>query len=253
MEPKDFFIRDSKQIVNHLNDMVQNKCSLTVTIDDQLNFLTGLFEVNLKENLVKFDCSRNQALNQQLLNASKVLFRTEVYGIKASFKAKNIRLMPGDRAMFVMSIPDSIYWMQRRDYHRIRIPNNHHIYLQLLLKSSGKNYTMETFIKKYKLTDIGTDGFSFMNKDNDIQMHFESNIEKMLDQHINGTLIMEEENLQSEIVFTIKNVEKNKNGPAGYYRVGCQFTEIVPLFQANIQRYMQRIELDSKIKDEDLL
>ncbi len=252
MEQKDYFVRNSKRIINHLNDMIKHRCSLLVTFDNQQSFLTAILEVDSKNNLLKFDCSRTESLNRQLLNSSKVLFRTELEGIKVSFKGWDIKQKSGDKTMFVMPIPESIYWMQRRDCYRIRVPYEHNSNLQIVLKSSGKNYTMDTFTKKFRLIDISINGFSFLNLDNDLQWHFESNIEKMQGKIIKGALFLRDhEHDQSNIEFAIRNIEKIKNAP-GQYRVGCEFTEISPSFQANVQRYMQRIELDARAKAEGI-
>jgi c-di-GMP-binding flagellar brake protein YcgR len=253
METKDYFIRGQKQIVYHLNEMIKHKCMVTVSIDDQEHFLSALFEIDSKAQQLKFDGSRNADINRKLLSATKVLFRTEVKGIKASFKGKGIKALPGDKSVFIMSLPESIYWLQRRDCYRVRVPHYHLTFLQLLLKSAGKNYAFDTFNKKYKLADISADGFSFMNIDKDIQWHFESNLEKLVGKEIKGTLILDEDNLQDDILFEIKNVEVMKNGPAGHYRVGCKFTEISPLFMTSLQYYIRRIEIEEKEKSEAFL
>lgn len=254
MEQKDYFIRNSKQIISKLTEVLNNRISLFVSIDNQEHFITAILEIDAKKQIIKFDCSRNEATNRQLLSASKVLFRTEVNGIKASFKGYNIKRQSGDKSVFEMSVPESIYWLQRREYYRIKVPYEHFSYLELVLKSFGKNAGMETFTKKLKLNDLSVEGFSFYVVDSDIQRHYESNMEKMVGMIIQGKLLIpENDDDQSDVEFEIKSVEKMKNGPAGHYRVGCGFKQITQSFQANIQRYMQGIELEARAKAEGLL
>ena len=251
MEQKDYFVRHPKQIVSKLSDIHKHHCSLLVSFDNEQSFLTAILEIDGKGNVFKFDCSRNDAANKQLLSSSKVLFRTEYNGIKVSFKGVKIK-QSGDKASFSMPIPDVIYWMQRRDCYRIRVPTNHYCGLQLMLRPVEGNAAMETVPKRYRLLDVSVDGFAFLNADNDIQWHFESNIENLLDKEINGKLMLREyEDIQSDIRFVIRNVEKMR--AAGHYRVGCQFIDITPLLQSNLQGYMQKVELESKEKAERLL
>lgn len=246
MEQKDYFVRHPKQIVNKLKDVQESHCSLLVSFDDQQSFLTAILEIDAKSNVFKFDCARNDDVNKKLLSSAKVLFRTEFKGIKVSFKGLKIK-QSGDKAFFSMPIPDVIYWMQRRDCYRIKVPTNHYCGLQLMLRSAEKDFAMETFPKRYRLLDVSVDGFAFLNTDNDLQWHFESNIEKMLDKEIEGTIMLREyEDIQSKISFVIRNVEKMRT--AGHYRVGCQFVDITPLLQSLMQGYMQRVELESKEK-----
>ena len=247
MDQKDFFIRHSKQIIKRLEEIAKKKCSLYVTIDNEQHFLTSIVEIDANENILKFDASRDEALNRQLLTANKVLFRTEVSGIKVSFKGDKIKQQADDHSLFVMPVPEAIYWMQRREGYRLRVPYDQKTILELVLNSTDTNQSMDTFIKKIKINDIGIDGFSFFIFDNDLQRHFESNIEKLVGVHIKGSLILDVENkIRSDIEFALKSVEKIKNGRAGQYRLGCQFTNITPLFQASVQQFMHRIELEAR-------
>ncbi len=246
MEQKDYFVRHPKQIVNKLSDIQKHHCSLLVSFDNQQSFLTAILEIDGKSNVFKFDCSRSEADNKNLLSSGKVLFRCEYNGIKVSFKGLKIK-QSGDKTSFSMPIPDVIYWMQRRDCFRIKVPTNHYCGLQLMLRSADKDFAMDTFPKRYRLLDVSVDGFAFLNTDNDIQWHFEANIEKLVDKEINGKIMLREyEDIQSDISFVIRNVEKMRT--AGHYRVGCQFIDITPLLQSNLQCYMQKVELESKEK-----
>jgi len=246
MEKKDYFVRHPKQIVNKLSDIHKHHCSILVSYDDQQSFLSAILEIDAKSNVFKFDCARNDADNKKLLSSVKVLFRTEFNGIKVSFKGVKIK-QSGDKTFFSMPIPEVIYWLQRRDCFRVKVPTNHYCGLQLMLRSADKNYAMDTFPKRYRLLDVGVDGFAFLSTDNDLQWHFEANIEKLRDKEIAGTIMLREyEDIQSQMEFAIKNVEKMRT--AGHYRVGCQFIDITPLLQSNLQRYMQRVELDAKEK-----
>ena len=246
MEQKDYFVRHPKQIANRLSEIQKSHSSLLVSFDNQQSFLTAILEVDAKGNVFKFDCSRNDADNRSLLSSAKVLFRTEFNGIKVSFKGAKIK-QSGDKSSFSMPIPDVIYWMQRRDCYRIKVPTNHYCGLQLMLRSNDETLAMDTVPKRYRLLDVSVDGFAFLNADNDIQWHFEANIEKLVGKEVDGKIMLREyEDIQSDISFVIRNVEKMR--AAGHYRVGCQFIDISPLLQSNLQGYMQKVELESKEK-----
>jgi len=152
-----FSIQNPKQIVSHLSLLVKNKCLLSARFGaNNESYITTLLSVNEGNNTVVLDYGPKEDLNQRILNAGKVSFDTDYNGIKVSFAGTELKKIAhkGDSA-FSMSIPRSLYWMQRREYYRVKSPLSKPSYCQLIVE--GREPV------NLKLYDISLTGFAMLN------------------------------------------------------------------------------------------
>jgi len=152
-----FSIQNPKQIISHLSLLVKNKCLLSARFGaNNESYITTLLSVNEGNNTVVLDYGPKEDLNQRILNAGKVSFDTDYNGIKVSFAGTELKKIThkGDSA-FSMSIPKSLYWMQRREYYRVKSPLSKPSYCQLVVE--GREPV------NLKLYDISLTGFAMLN------------------------------------------------------------------------------------------
>ncbi len=238
----DYLVRNPKGVFGHLTELVKNKCIISAHFGEyNASFLTTIVGLDQKTNVLQLDCAPSDTLNNQLLNSSKVLFRTEVEGIKVSFSGKAIKKVKnGDYWVLSMPLPSSIFWMQRRQFYRVKIPLSHtSSYCQLSFK--GETEEDADTVVKMPLSDLSITGVSFLNPDPKWTEHLQPDTEI-----VDCTLHLHNNN-EARVAFVIKNnVKVRVNNIGNQQRIGCSFRNLPPSFETSIQRYMQEIELQQK-------
>lgn len=235
----DYLVKNAKTVFHHFNELVTKKCLISVHFGDRNeSFLTTIINLDKTNNLLNFDCGPSERLDQQLLASATVVFRTEVEGIKVSFSGKNIKkIKSGDTWVLSMPIPDSIFWLQRRKFYRVKIPFSHNnSYCKLTLTTEDGSE-----IVTFPLYDLSITGFSFLNPDARWQDQLQPDrefVDCLLHLH-NGN--------QATIGFVIKNnVELRTYTQGPQNKIGCLLHPLPPSFETSIQRYMQDIELQQR-------
>lgn len=237
----EYIVKNAKMVFNHFNELVTKKCLISAHFGDRnTSFLTTIVELDPKKKLLHLDCGPSESVDSQLLASEKVLFRTEYNGIKVSFSAKNIqKIQSGGESVLSMPIPDSIFWMQRRQYYRVKIPYSHNgSYCQLTFKSEQDD-TVETL--KFPLYDLSMTGVAFLNPDPKWADQLQPDC-----QFIDCNLYLNNGN-HAIVGFVIKNNVKVRSGTLTLQdKIGCLFQSMPTNFETSIQRYMQEIELQQK-------
>jgi c-di-GMP-binding flagellar brake protein YcgR len=231
-----FSVSNRRQIIYNLSVLLKNKCLLSVRFGEgKAFFLTAILEIDEKNNSIVFDYGPKEALNQQLLKAPRITFEADFAGIKASFKGRNVQqiLYNGEPA-FAMLIPESIFWMQRREYFRIKSPRSKGSYCQLNLQGQDPVNLL--------LYDISLTGFSLLNTST-----------KISDLLIPGTQLEKcrlvlsgtGEDIISFKVCSKLIINPDKIATLKIQKIGCLFTQITPLFESTVQRYINQLQRES--------
>ncbi len=240
----DYLVRNPKLIAEHLTDVVKRKCIISAQFgENNASFLTAIVELDPKNNILKLDCGPTELLTNQLLNSEKVLFRTEMDGIKISFSGKGIKKSKtDDQTVFEMPIPSAIFWMQRRQFYRVRIPLSHvGSFCEIVCRTEQVDGSVDVQSARFRLSDISICGFSFLNPDAKFNSYFES------DTCVIQCTLYLHETVHSNTAFVIKNITNIKTNPTStQQRIGCVFTGLTPAFESSILRYMQDIERQTK-------
>lgn len=245
----EYLIRNPNLALSHIKDLLKKKCILSVFFgENQSSFLTTLIDIDAKKKLLEFDCGPSEQLNGELLASPRVVFRTDFDGIKVSFSGKGVKQTKKDgEKIFVMPLPDAIFWMQRRQNFRVKIPERHtHCYTQFVVNTQYEDETgIHTIanLTRFKVADISVSGFAFMNVSPGLADYVLPPTE-----YKNCVLrLHDDQDSEFRVSFQIMNVTKiRSNGAIVAQRVGCKFTEMPLGFDAVIQRYIQDIELQNR-------
>lgn len=236
-----FSIQNSKQIISHLSLLVKNKCLLSARFGaNNESYITTLLDINEKNNVVVLDYGPKEDLNQHILNASKITFDTEYRGIKVSFTGAALKKITykGESA-FSMPIPKSLYWMQRREYYRVKSPLTKPSYCQLIIEDRKP--------VNLRLYDISLTGFSMLNVSKEIS--------ELLTP---GTTLTQCKLILSEagegmISFEICNKYIiNPDKLQKIQKIGCKFIKITRSVEEIIQRYMHQIQREDLQKSDSV-
>lgn len=240
----DYLVRNPRLIAEHLTDIVKKKCIISAQFDEnKASFLTAIVELDLKNNILKLDCGPTELLTNQLLNSATVLFRTELNGIKISFGGKGIKKSKSnDHTVLEMPLPSTLFWMQRRQFYRVKIPLSHvGSFCEITFRTEHTDGSVETQSARLRLSDISICGFSLLNPDTALNSHFETN------KTVTHCTLYLHEAAHSNTGFIIKYVTNTKaNSTTTQQRIGCVFTGLTPAFESSILRYMQNIERQTK-------
>lgn len=234
-----FSIQNSKQIISHLSLLVKNKSLLGARFGaNNESYITTLLGINEKENTVILDYGPKEDLNQRILNAAKVTFDTEYRGIKVSFTGAGLKKIThkGDAA-FSMPIPKSLYWMQRREYYRVKSPLTKPSYCQLIIE--GKKPV------NLKLYDISLTGFAMLNVSKEV-----SDLLVPGSSLTNCKLVLSEAG-EGMVSFEVCNKYIiNPDKIQKIQKIGCQFMKLSRQVEEVIQRYMQQIQREDLQKSD---
>lgn len=233
-----FSIQNPKQIINHLLLLVKNKCLLSARFgENNESYITTLLAINEKNNTVVLDYGSKEDLNQRILNAGKVAFDTDYNGIKVSFIGTALKKITyKGEAAFSMSVPKSLYWMQRREYYRVKVPISKASYCQLIVEG------MEPV--NLKLYDISLTGFAMLNVS-----------KKVSEVLIPGTSLSQCKLILTEVgegMISFEICAKyiiNPDKVQKIQKIGCKFINLSRPLEDLIQRYMYQIQRETLHKE----
>lgn len=242
----DYLVKNPKIILERLTAIFKSKCIISAHFGEQNNaFITAITAIDAKKNILKIDCAPTEILNKQLLNSSKVLFRTQIDGIKVSFSGKSIKkCLVNNQPNFEMPIPNALFWMQRRHFYRIKVPLSHaQSFCEILIPGDASEQPgLFKESQRYRIADISIRGFAFFNPvlaDSPIAFN-----RGMILEH--STLHLNDGS-KASIGFRIKDITTIKSSlTSSEQRIGCEFIDLTSTFETSLQRYIQAIEIQMK-------
>ncbi len=233
-----FSIQNPKEINRHLLLLFKKKCLISARFGaNNESYITTLLGVDEAKNTVILDYGPKEDLNQHLLSAGKITFDTEYNGIKVSFAGSALKKIvhKGDPA-FSMSVPKSLYWMQRREYYRVKSPLSKPSYCQLVVEGRPQ--------VNLSLYDLSLTGFSMLNVSKGVSELMIPG--KTFDQ---CKLILSETG-ETQIQFEICNKYIiNPDKLQKIQKIGCKFIKLNRPAEELVQRYMQQIQRENLQKE----
>ncbi|MDP2901999.1 MAG: flagellar brake protein [Methylovulum sp.] len=226
-----FLIRSPEQIIHKLVILCRNKCLLNVSFSDSAEtFITTILEVNKKDNNVVFYHGPHKKQIEKLYKSLDLAFKTEYLGVKISFNGSNLEeIRHYGASAFRMHIPDSLAWVEARDYHRVKIPASKPSFCLLML--NGRESV------KLKLYDISLTGFSVLNDSEEISKIMNPNI------HFKDCKLLLADSNEGIVSFEIRHrLLIQREYIKSIEKIGCKFTGITNSFENTIQGYMMQIE-----------
>jgi len=233
-----FLIHSPEKIISKLLILLKNKCLLTACFgDNNDSFITTILDINIKNNLLIFYHSPKEDAIEQLLNSPKITFKTEYSGVKVAFDAiKLAKIHHQGVSVFAIPIPESILWMEARDFYRVKSPVSKSSYCQLTRKEQEP--------VSLKLYDISLVGFSVLTDSKEVSdlMILDAFFEQcklILAETGEDTISFE---IRSKYIINPENLNRME-------KIGCKFTRVTPAFENTIQRYILQIERESLQKN----
>jgi len=233
-----FLIRNPEKIISKLLILLKNKCLLTAYYgDNDDSFITTILDIYIKNNLLIFYHSPKQDAIEQLLDSPIITFKTEYLGIKVAFDAIKIaKIQHQGVSVFAIPIPESILWIEVRDFYRVKSPISKSSYCQLTLEDQEPI--------NLKLYDISLVGFSVLNAASEVSAMM------IPDTHFEQCKLILADTGEDTISFEVRSKYIiNPENSNRIEKIGCKFTQITPAFENTVQRYMQQIERENRQKN----
>ncbi|MFI3157145.1 MAG: flagellar brake protein [Methylococcaceae bacterium] len=226
-----FAVQNPKQIIRHLSLLFQNKCLLSARLGaDNEFYITTLLGIHEENNALILDYGSKEDLNNQILSTNRITFESAYKGIKVSFTGAALKKINYREGLaFIMPIPKSLFWLQRREFFRVKLPFSKSGYCQLI--QDGKDPI------NLKLYDISLTGFAMLNVSKEI-----SDLLVPGKSFTHCKLILADAG-EGMISFEIryKNITKSEKLQK-IQKIGCKFIKITRSVEDIIQRNMHRIQ-----------
>jgi c-di-GMP-binding flagellar brake protein YcgR len=232
-----YLLHNRAAIIQKLKQLGKGKSNITAHFGGgKYTLLTQVIDILSEKDLVVLDYGSNETVNKKLLEADRVVFKTQHEGITAQFNATKIQKAKlHAKPAFACAIPDSILWVQRRQYYRVRIPLADKVICEL---------AHDDVLIPYSILDISIAGIALHIKDSEYAlepgMTF-NNARLNLPDGETGTVNLE----------VVNQLPLKFDNPDAGERFGCQFQDISMDTSAKIQRYIYNIEqMNRRSKDD---
>jgi len=131
-------------IVNNLAMLVKNKCNVSASLGGKETLLTVLIAINHKEGTIVLDYGSSAYLNKKLLAVKNPKFNTVFNGIQVAFHVDQVTIGKFKGAdCFMIDIPDSLYWYNRREYYRVDTPTLNPAYIDIEIAEPEEDAKLE--------------------------------------------------------------------------------------------------------------
>jgi c-di-GMP-binding flagellar brake protein YcgR len=233
-----FLIRSPEKIISKLSILLKNKCLLTAYFGDHDDsFITTILDIDIHKSRLIFYHSPKEDSIEQFLNSPIITFKTEYLGIKISFDAIRLgKIQHQGVSVFAIPIPESILWIEARDFYRVKSPISKSSYCQLMLEDQEPI--------NLKLYDISLVGFSVLNAASDVSAMM------IPDTHFEQCKLILKDTGEDTISFEVRSKYIiNPENSNRIEKIGCKFTQITSVFENTIQRYIQQIERENRQKN----
>ncbi|HEB87402.1 MAG TPA: flagellar brake protein [Gammaproteobacteria bacterium] len=225
-----YLLNSKAAIVQKLRQLAKSKNNLTAHFGGgKYSMLTQIVDVLPDKDLVVLDYGSNEATNKKLLQSEHTVFKTQHEGVTAQFSTGFLQKAKlHGKPAFACPIPESLLWVQRREFYRVRIPLRDNIFCELIHN--------EDILVPYSVLDISIAGLAIRIEDSKYTIEA-----GML---FNGArLILPNEESGLVNIEIMNYLPLKQNNPEAGLRFGCQFHNISTDISAKIQRYIYDIEL----------
>lgn len=235
-----YLVTGKKQVLAYLKVLSAERCLISAAFGkgDKDTFLTAIMDINEKNETITIDCGPKEYLNKRLIGSAVIKCSTEFKGIKVFFEGRKVvKSGSASDPAFIIPLPRSIYWVQRRQYYRLKSPLSKHSYCTI---SFVDPETDEQHSVNLDLHDLSANGISLHNTSDELHNLLEPSAT------FDNCLLFLQDEPPISIDIEIRNISTNKPKIKG--RIGCYITNSTPSTEAAILRYMQNIERELKQK-----
>lgn len=238
-----YLVRSPKQVLNYLKMLSTERCLISAAFgtSDKDTFLTAIMDIDEKKQTITIDCGPKEYLNRKLLNSAIIKCSAEYKGIEVHFEGRNVvKTGSASEPAFIIPIPTSINWVQRRQFYRIKSPLSKKSYCALSFKDPDIDQEKTINIE---LHDLSASGISIINDSPALAKLLEPSLE------FNKCRLVLQDEAPLSVDLEIRHITpQSSTKPGKKERIGCYITNSTPRIETTLLRYMQNIERELKQK-----
>ncbi len=224
-------------IIQKLRQLAKSHSLITAHFGGgQHSLLTAVLEVLPEKEVVVLDYGANEKINRKILEASRIVFKTQYEGITAQFTVDRVqRAKRHGKTTFACPLPESLLWVQRREFYRVRVPLGDPVFCEIPV---GDEEPLSL-----RIIDISVGGVGLEDAENRLDVE--------LEQHLPGCKLKLGEHGDALVNLEVRNfVPLNPDDPAAGRRIGCQIHDLAMDMNTIIQRYIHAVEaLRRRVED----
>jgi c-di-GMP-binding flagellar brake protein YcgR len=237
----EYLVKNPKQILLHIKTLASEKCLVAVNFGENHSFLSVIVDINEKKHIITIDCGPKEYLNKELLSLGIVNCKAEHKGIKVLFQGRGIKKAGklGQPALSIQ-IPESIHWIQRRQFYRVRSPLSKNSYCTITFPQTELDKE-ENRTLNFQLFDLSATGFSILSESDELAHQLSPSTK-----FNNCQLVLDKADRHNVSFIVRSKFAVNPNKPNKNQRIGCEFISTSPKTESAFLRYMQEIEREIK-------
>jgi len=230
-DQKKYLLRAKREKIRLLKALREKLDLITARIPGSGHaVMTAVLDVLPKKNLVVLDYGPNEALNKKMLAAEKVIFTARHEMVDTRFSCSGLkRVKYQGQPAFAAAIPDSVLYLQRREYFRIKPL----VAFPVTCKLSREDQV----VLKLKVIDIGIRGLSLLDKE------FQLQVSKGVMFEACTLLLPANPSLEVELEVCYMLTTNMKEGQQ-ISRVGGKFINISPTDEYKLQRFINMVQIE---------
>lgn len=240
---EEYMLRNRNEVLSILRAMLKDNSRMTVHFNEGQDYLMStLLEVSADGNSMVLDVGNDATMNRSALASHKLICIANLDKVKIQFVLDGVReTKSGGQPAFLADVPKELLRLQRREYYRLTVPVVTPLRCQIpCLKPDGSTVRLEA-----NILDISGGGVGIIAQMPGVElqagMEFQNcRIDLPGVGIINVTL-----HISSVFDVTLRNGIHSR-------RSGCQFTNLSPQMENQIQRYIIKAERDRKARSAGL-
>ena len=237
-EDSPYLLRSRVDVAAVLRDVVRTRGLATVHYGSgQDALLTSLLRVDPLAGEMVFDCSGSERINRNLLRAAKLLFVSSHDKVKIRFTTGPAQLVDHEGAKaFCVRMPESLLRLQRREHYRVLAPVARPVQCLIPIENGSGARSIQT-----RLHDISLGGIAVIAQPGELPLTIGATY-----QHCR--ILLPAGGPVSITLQTANFSEMHLLNGKSALRVGCRFVRPSMPTLSLIQRYIMRLESESKAR-----
>ncbi len=216
-------------IIQKLRQLEKSRSLITAHFGGgRYSLLTAVLEVLPDKEVVVLDYGADEKINKKILEAGRIVFKTQHEGITAQFTVNRVqRAKRHGKTAFACPLPDSLLWVQRREFYRVRTPLGNPVHCEI---RRGDEEPL-----RLRIIDISVGGVGLEDLENRLDVELGDMLPScklLLGEHGDALVNLEVRNL----------IPFNPDDEAAGRRIGCQIHDLSMDMNTIIQRYIHAVE-----------
>lgn len=230
-----YLLHTSREIVALLKALAKKPDLITARLPHTgHSVITAVLDILPGRNLLILDYGPNESLNNELLAAERIVCTAHHEMVETRFNCSNVQRVKYKGApAFAVPVPDSVLYLQRRGYFRIKPLISHPAFISLM--RDGEHPL------KLQIIDIGIKGLSLADR---------GLISKVsVGDQIADCKLTLPANPSVNVNFEIRYITdiSTKNGES-VQRVGGRFIDLNPNGEFTLQRFINMVQIEQHAK-----